>query len=295
MWIRSFIDYLKYEKCCSDYTVTSYRTDLLEFKEFIKENFCRCSPEEAESTEIREWVIHLMEQGLKATSVKRKLSALRSFFKFLRSRGVVSHNPTSRIKGPGAGKPLPVFVREEEMEKVLSGGSEEEDGFCGVRDRLIIEVFYTTGIRLSELIALKDKDVDLYSCTVKVLGKRNKQRIIPFGEELKEHLRDYLRIRSCEFGSECSESFFVLQNGKQMYPFAVYRLVKRELSKVVTLKKRSPHVLRHTFATTMLNNEASLNAVKEILGHESLETTEIYTHTTFEELKKVYNQAHPRA
>lgn len=295
MWIDSFINYLRFEKRYSEHTSTCYRTDLFECKEYMKEYFHGISLEEADSRKIRNWIAHLMDQKRKATTVNRKLSSLKSFYKYLQYKKVITRNPAGRIKGPEKKKPLPVFLREEEMERILAPVPEKEESFGTIRDKMIIETFYTTGMRLSELIGLRDKDVDLYASVFKVTGKRNKQRLIPFGEELKNHLGNYIRTRNEEFGTNRSDSFFILQNGKTLYPSFVYKLVKRELSKVVTLKKRSPHVLRHTFATAMLNHNASLNAVKEILGHESLETTEIYTHTTFEELKKVYNQAHPRA
>lgn len=294
MWIDSFIDYLKFEKCYSEHTATSYRNDLESFNLYLEKNQCKCSLEAVTKSEIRGWIIHLMDDGLKSTSVNRKLSTLKSFYKYLQYKKVIAHNPAWILRGPEKEKPLPIFIREEAMEKIFEKQNSEET-FSETRNRMIIETFYSTGMRLSELIGLKMKDVDLHSSVFKVTGKRNKQRLIPFGNELEEHLLHYIHIRNKEFGESCCDSFFVLQNGEAMYPSAVYKLVKRELSKVVTLKKRSPHVLRHTFATAMLNHDASLNAVKEILGHESLETTEIYTHTTFEELKKVYNQAHPRA
>ena len=198
-----------------------------------------------------------------------------------------------KIVGPKKKKPLPSFVREEDMDRLLDE-MPFDDGFEGRRDRMILEVFYATGMRLSELIGLNDVDVDISARLIKVKGKRNKQRLIPFGDELMEDLLIYIKVRNeaCLGGVE---AFFVRKDGKRMYPMQVYRLVRRNLSKVVALKKRSPHVLRHTFATAMLNGDAELRAVKELLGHESLATTEIYTHTTFEELKKVYEQAHPRA
>ena len=198
-----------------------------------------------------------------------------------------------KVVGPKKKKPLPSFVREKDMDRLLDETSFEE-GFEGVRDRMILEMFYATGMRLSELIGLNDADVDFSAKLIKVTGKRNKQRLIPFGDELAKDLLIYIKVRN-ETMPQGAEAFFVLKDGNRMYPMAVYRIVKRNLSKVVTLKKRSPHVLRHTFATAMLNDRAELRAVKELLGHESLVTTEVYTHATFEELKKVYEQAHPRA
>ena len=251
------------------------------------------NPLEVEAELIREWIVSLMDRGYTSTSVNRKLSSLRSFYKYLLRQGEVTKDPLCKIAGPKNKKPLPVFLKESEMNKLLDE-TDFGEGFKGYRDRLIIEVFYATGIRLSELIGLDDKDVDFSASLLKVTGKRNKQRLIPFGDELRELMLGYINIRN-EMIPERSEAFFVRENGERLYKNLVYNLVKRNLSKVVTLKKRSPHVLRHTFATTMLNNDAELGAVKELLGHESIATTEIYTHATFEELKKVYKQAHPRA
>ena len=240
-----------------------------------------------------EWIVSLMDKGYASTSVNRKLSSLRSFYKFLLKKKVVLVDPLRKITGPKNKKPLPSFLKENEMNRLLDD-TDFGEGFEGCRDHLIIEMFYATGIRLSELIGLDDKDVDFSASLLKVTGKRNKQRLIPFGDELKEGMLEYVNVRN-EQVLESGGAFFVRKNGERLYKNLVYNLVKRNLSKVVTLKKRSPHVLRHTFATTMLNNEAELGAVKELLGHSSLATTEIYTHTTFEELKKVYKQAHPRA
>jgi integrase/recombinase XerC len=208
-------------------------------------------------------------------------------------KGLVEVDPMRKVVGPIKKKPLPSFVREEDMNRLLDE-IPFDGGFEAQRDRMILEMFYVTGVRLSELIGLDDVDVDVSAKLIKVKGKRNKQRLIPFGDELMEDLLKYIKVRddACLGGVE---AFFVRKDGKRMYPMQVYRLVRRNLSKVVALKKKSPHVLRHTFATAMLNGNAELRAVKELLGHENLATTEIYTHTTFEELKKVYEQAHPRA
>lgn len=242
---------------------------------------------------VREWIIELMDKGLAASAINRKLSALRSFYKYLLRQGDITIDPLRKITGPKKKKPLPTFVTESAMDELLDKVDFGE-GFIGCRDRLIIEMFYMTGIRSAELIGLNDADVDLSSSVIKVTGKRNKQRSIPFGEELKKSIIQYLNIRREEVPVQ-TNAFFVKQDGKRVYERLVYSVVKTNLSKVVTQKKRSPHVLRHTFATAMLNNEAELGAIKELLGHNSLATTEIYTHTTFEELKKVYKQAHPRA
>ena len=293
MLIKSFLDYLRYERNYSEKTVLAYSEDIKQLQEFAQEEYGRFNPLEVEAELIREWIVSLMDRGYTSTSVNRKLSSLRSFYKYLLRQGEVTKDPLCKITGPKNKKPLPVFLKESEMNKLLDE-TDFGEGFKGYRDRLIIEVFYATGIRLSELIGLDDKDVDFSASLLKVTGKRNKQRLIPFGDELRELMLGYINIRN-EMIPERSEAFFVRENGERLYKNLVYNLVKRNLSKVVTLKKRSPHVLRHTFATTMLKNDAELGAVKELLGHESIATTEIYTHATFEELKKVYKQAHPRA
>ena len=293
MLTDSFLDYLRYERNYSEKTVLAYGEDISQLREFAQERMEKFDPAEVKPELVREWIVSLMDQGYTSTSVNRKLSSLRSFYKYLLRQGEVSVDPLRKITGPKNKKPLPSFLKESEMNKLLDD-TDFGEGFKGYRDRLIIEVFYATGIRLSELIGLDDKDVDFSASLLKVTGKRNKQRLIPFGDELRELMLGYINIRN-EMIPERSEAFFVRENGERLYKNLVYNLVKRNLSKVVTLKKRSPHVLRHTFATTMLNNDAELGAVKELLGHESIATTEIYTHATFEELKKVYKQAHPRA
>ena len=293
MLIDAFLDYLRLERNYSERTIVSYRTDLKEFEEFLEKTETGLGFTEVHTDNVRNWISDLMDEGRKATSVNRKLSSLRSFYRFLLRKNWITVNPMLKIVGPKKKKPLPSFVREKDMNRLLDGLSFGE-GFVGVRDRTILEMFYATGMRLSELIGLDDVDVDFSAKLVKVTGKRNKQRLIPFGNELAEDLLIYNKVRNETF-PEGTEAFFVRKDGKRMYPMQVYRIVKRNLSKVVTLKKRSPHVLRHTFATAMLNDNAELRAVQELLGHESLATTEVYTHTTFEELKKVYELAHPRA
>lgn len=294
MLIDSFLDYLRDERNYSGQTIVSYRVDLLQFEDFFKKESEEIDFTTVHADVVRKWVVYLMEkQHCKPASVNRKLSSLRSFYHFLLRKERITVNPMLKVVGPKKNKPLPSFLKEADMDRLLDEVPFEE-GFEGCRDKMILETFYATGMRLSELIGLNDADVDFSSKLIKVTGKRNKQRLIPFGKELEENLLIYIKVRN-EAVSEREKAFFVRKNGKRMYPVQVYRLVRRSLSKVVTLKKRSPHVLRHTFATAMLNDNAQLNSVKELLGHESLATTEIYTHTTFEELKKVYEQAHPRA
>ena len=294
MWLTdSFLDYLQYERNYSEETIKSYREDLRQFEEFAREEIGDSAPSEVKAELVREWIVSLMDRGYTSTSINRKLSSLRSFYKFLLRKGEVAVNPLQKITGPKNKKPLPAFLRESDMDRLLDEVDFGE-GFKGCRDHMIIEMFYATGVRLSELIGLDNKDVDFSSSLIKVTGKRNKQRLIPFGEELKIAMTEYVDVRN-EAVPVRTDALFVRENGERLSRSIVENLVKRNLSKVVTLKKRSPHVLRHTFATTMLNHDAELGAIKELLGHESLATTEVYTHTTFEELKKVYNLAHPRA
>lgn len=293
MWIDSFLDYLRLERNYSERTVVSYGIDLREFEDYFKKADAEIDVTTVDADVVRNWVMYLMDEGRAATSVNRKLSTLRSFYRFLLRKKVIAVNPMTKVVGPKKKKPLPSFVREKDMDRLLDDLTFEE-GYEGCRDRMILGMFYATGMRLSELIGLDDASVDFSAKLIKVTGKRNKQRLIPFANELEHDLRVYIKVRD-EALPNGSEAFFVRKDGKRMYPMQVYRLVKRNLSKVVTLKKRSPHVLRHTFATAMLNDCAELRAVKELLGHESLTTTEVYTHTTFEELKKVYELAHPRA
>ena len=242
---------------------------------------------------IRRWIVCLMDDGYASTSVNRKLSSLRSFYKFLMRKGEVKVNPMARVLGPKKAKPLPSFVREAEMDRLLDE-TDFGEGFVACRNKVIIEVFYMTGVRLSELVGLKDQDVDFSSDRIKVTGKRNKQRYVPFGKELRQSLLGYIEMRDSSV-PRLTDALFVSERGNRISKTVVGNLVRRSLSKVVSLKKRSPHVLRHSFATSMLNNRAELNVVKELLGHASLAATQIYTHTTFEELKEVYKLAHPRA
>ncbi|MBE6284529.1 MAG: tyrosine recombinase XerC [Mediterranea massiliensis] len=288
----SFLDYLQYERNYSENTVARYREDIEQFCEFIQKKNGGIAPEEADAKVIRKWVISLMEKYA-ASSVNRKLSSLHSYYRFLLRRGDVLVDPLRKVVRPKNKKTLPTFVREEDMNRLLDEVDFGDD-YKGCRDRMIILMFYATGIRLSELIGLDDADVDMNASLIKVTGKRNKQRLIPFAAELKEELINYVDKRNREVPNRMN-SFFVREDGRPLCATVVRNMVKQNLSKVTTAKKRSPHVLRHSFATAMLNNQAELGAIKELLGHESLATTEIYTHTTFEELKKVYNQAHPRA
>ena len=293
MMIDKFLDYLRFERNRSELTVKNYGVDLRAFEKFFRDLKNPVSWESVDSDVVRNWMERMMDEGNNAASINRRLSALRSFYRFALSRKLVDKDPVHGITGPKKGKPLPQFLKEKEMDRLL----EREywtRSFEDVRDRAIIMTFYETGIRLSELTGLDDKMVDFAEYQLKVTGKRNKQRIIPFGEELCTTLRDYMECRDREV-DRLSEALFVTDEGQRMSASLVRERVKRSLSKVCTLKKRSPHVLRHTFATAMLNHKAGIESVKKLLGHESLSTTEIYTHTTFEQLKREYSIAHPRA
>ena len=293
MMINEFLNYLKFERNRSDLTIKNYREDLRAFKEFYG-NLEGChSWKSVDSDIIRDWMESMMDKGNNATSINRRLSALRSFYRFALARKLVDKDPVHGVTGPKKGRPLPQFLKENEMDRLLDAESWTES-FEDVRDRTVIMTFYETGIRLSELIGLDDSMVDFSNRQLKVTGKRNKQRVIPFGEELLATLRDYMKCRDKEVNLQ-SDALFVTAKGQRMTSSQVREAVRRNLSKVCTLKKRTPHVLRHTFATAMLNNKAGIESVKKLLGHESLSTTEIYTHTTFEQLKREYYSAHPRA
>ena len=284
-----FLDYLKLERNYSPATVKHYRDDLKEFERFFQELDLQLSWETIDSDIVRRWMEAMMDRGNVASSVNRRLSALRSFYRYALRRNLVEKDPVHGIQGPKRKRPLPQFLKEAEMDRLL-----DENMWTDCYKDVLARTIIVTGIRISELIGLNDKDVDYINCEIKVTGKRDKQRIIPFGDELSETLISYQHRRNAEMKCE-SEAFFRTEKGERVTDAQVRQIVKTNLSKVSTLKKRSPHVLRHTFATAMLNHEAGLESVKKLLGHESLSTTEIYTHTTFEQLKKVYKNAHPRA
>ena len=292
-----FLNYLSLERAYSPHTVAGYENDLRAFKAYLGKTESGLGLQDVDADLVRGWAMDLMSAGMKATSVNRKLSSLRTFYKYLLKKGLIEVSPMQNVGGPKKSKPLPQFVREADMERMLcataQGGSWQE-----VREHVILQLFYETGIRLSELVGLDDGDVDFSRLAIKVTGKRNKQRIVPIGQNMADNLSRYIELRNETLNSlvqGTQSPLFVTDKGLRIYPHWAYRVVRKNLSQVVALKKRSPHVLRHTFATAMLNNAAELEAVKELMGHESVSTTQVYTHTTFEELKKAYKQAHPRA
>ena len=293
MMIEEFLDYLRYERNRSPLTVKNYGDDLRAFYVFFKSLDDHLSWQSVDADIVRDWMESMMDKGNNATSVNRRLSALRSFYRFALSRHLVDRDPAHNIEGPKTNKPLPQFLKESEMNRLLDD-MEWGNSFNNVRARTIIIVFYETGIRLSELIGLDDVSIDMETCEIKVTGKGDKQRVVPFGSEMLSALKDYVTVRDSSVIRNC-EAFFVTDKGTRMRPDTVRAEVSRCLSAVSTLKKKSPHVLRHTFATAMLNNGAGIESVRKLLGHESASTTEIYTHTTFEQLKRVYEEAHPRA
>lgn len=291
--IKEFLDYLRFERNYSPRTIDSYGEDLHEFERYFRNLDCHLSWETVDADVIRDWMGSMMDRGNTARSVNRRLSALRSLFRFALSHGLVDKDPAHLITGPKADKPLPYFLREKDMDRLLEPQM-WTDSYIDVLARTLIIVFYETGVRLSELTGLDDDDVNFVNSNIKVTGKRNKQRIIPFGKELADALHDYMDRRDREI-TRLTDGLFLDKKGKRISNEKVRQLVEVNLAKVTTMKKRSPHVLRHTFATAMLNHNAELESVSKLLGHASIATTEIYTHTTFEQLKKEYKSAHPRA
>lgn len=293
---QDFIAYIQTEKRMSPHTVTAYGKDLAQFFAFVEDVVQARSLEDVTSDDIRTWVITLLEdQGDTARTVNRKLSSLKSFYRYQMKVGRVTHNPMTAILSPKVNKRLPVYVEQKDMERLFSSELFKDD-FEGCRDQVMIELFYATGVRLSELLNIQVQDIDLSKDTIKVLGKRNKERVIPFGENMHDLFTRYLDIYQKKIHPTLENyCIFVAANGKSLYPKAVYRIVRKYLDMVTTIDKRSPHVIRHTFATHLLNNGADLNAIKTILGHSSLAATQVYTHNSMEQLKSIYKQAHPRA
>ncbi len=292
--VDNFIKYLEFEKRYSKHTLISYSKDLDQFQDFLLHTFEISAPDEALHPHLRSWIVQLVDEGISSKSINRKIATLKSFYKFLQGREYVQNNPASRLKPLKTDKRLPSFVKETEMDQLLERIPYADD-FSGKRDKIIIELLYSTGIRLSELINLKQSDVSEYEKSVKVLGKRNKERIIPVSDSIIKQLKSYESARKSEFSRLEHDFLIVTDKGDQLYPMFVYRLMKKYLGMVTTLSKKSPHVLRHTFATHLLNKGADLNAVKDLLGHTSLAATQVYTHNSLEKLKTAFDQAHPKA
>ncbi len=292
MYINAFLKYLGNERRYSEHTIRSYKSDLEQFVAFGSDEIEDFDPLTSDHHVIRKWIVFLIEKGISTRSVNRKITTLKSFYKFLFREQLVDDIPTQKIVLPKMSKPLPHFVSQDSMNQLFDH-LVFPDTFLGRRDKLIILLFYCTGIRLSELVSLTISNIDSYNTQIKVLGKGNKERLIPFGRELDAELKIFINERSA---FNCNHDYLVItKDGNQSNDTLIYRTVRKYLGSVTTLEKRSPHVLRHTFATQMLNNGADINAIKEILGHANLSATQIYTHTSFEKLKLIYNQAHPRA
>jgi integrase/recombinase XerC len=291
---ESFLQYLNIEKRYSPHTVRSYLNDLDQFFAFLTSQDFSGEPGDVTSHDIRSWIVKMFRDNYTSASVHRKISCLRVYYRYLRKEGVVKHDPLEKVVLPKRKKSLPVFVEEVAMVKLLDNYSFGDD-FSGIRNRTIIELLYITGIRRSELIGLHDLDVDLAGASVKVTGKRNKQRIIPLINSFVSRLSEYIKIRDESVALRSGDWFFITDKGNKLYDKYVYNVVNSYLSMVTTIEKKSPHILRHTFATHMLNRGADLNSIKEFLGHANLAATQVYTHNTFEKLKKIYKQAHPRA
>ena len=288
MYLKDFINYIKSEKRFSNHTITSYETDLNQFFNFIQLEYQITKPQDVSFKLIRNWISSLLENNLKSTSVNRKISSLKSYYKFLLVSNYVDTNPTLKLISPKSSKRLPVFVEKDNMDSLFDKDF-FEDSYEGKRDKLIIELFYFTGMRLSELINIKTSDIDKVNSQIKVIGKRNKERLIPITFNTLKDLNEFINFYETE------NFLFADGNGKKLYSKKVYRIVNKYLTKISSIKKKSPHVLRHSFATHMLNNGADINAIKEILGHANLSATQIYTHNSIKKLKNVHKQAHPKA
>ena len=304
MFSDKFIQYIKFEKRYSPHTVLAYQNDLEQFLLFLNQVNASeqvTHPSEITHHDIRSWMVSLMDNKLLARSVNRKIATLRKYFKFLLHEGIVTANPTARITAPKVPKNLPTIVDADKLTGMLDGRMDAGDGpvftddFAGLRDKLVIEMLFGTGMRLAEIIGIKDEDVNWYERTVKVLGKRNKQRIIPLNNELVQLLKQYQEAKKGEKFHNNSLMLLVTNKGAGAYPMLIQGIVQKYLSHITTKDKRSPHVLRHTFATSLLNKGADLNAIKELLGHANLSATQIYTHNSVERLKSIYKQAHPKA
>ncbi|WMN12321.1 tyrosine-type recombinase/integrase [Marivirga salinae] len=292
--LDTFFKYIQFEKRYSSHTLVSYQNDLNQFSKYLLEQYQTTDLLKAEHRHIRSWIVNLMQEGVKPRTINRKIIALRSFYKFAISREAILQNPTQKIKALKSAKELPQFVQEKEMDNLLSN-IDFPDGFEGNRDALIMELLYGTGMRLAELIGLKEDDFNRQAGTIRILGKGNKERVVPFHIEISRRLDSYIFHKKELFSHNGQSPLIVSNNGNKAYPMLINRITKKYLDQVTTINKRSPHVLRHSFATHLLNKGADLNAVKDMLGHSSLAATQVYTHNSLDKLKKVFDQAHPKA
>ncbi len=292
--IQSFLDYLKYEKRYSVHTLTSYHTDLLDFFDYLAIQFGKTSLKEIDHNYVRSWLAYLKIKKLSSKSINRKISSLKSFFKFHLKTGAIDTTPMSKVISPKISKRLPVFVKEEDTKKLVKTVNQSTENWKTLNAKMLISIFYTTGMRLNELINLKEKQIDFSRSQIKVLGKGNKERIIPVSKNIVSLIEEYQQLKKKNF-DKTENTLLVTEKGKKLYAKYAYLLVNQVLGSASTLDKKSPHVLRHTFATHLMNNGADLNAVKELLGHSSLASTQIYTHNTIEKLKDIHKKAHPKA
>ncbi|WP_342645747.1 tyrosine-type recombinase/integrase [Mucilaginibacter sp. CSA2-8R] len=296
MFLEQFISYIKYEKRYSPHTVTAYESDLTQFYAFLNDPEITVNhPAEVTHQHIRSWMVSLMDQQLTARSINRKVATLRKYFRFLLQGQHIAAMPTARIQTPKIARQLPVVVEEDRLSRLLDNEEVFAPDFAGQRDKLVVEFLFGTGIRLAELLGITDADLNVQENVVKVLGKRNKQRIVPINKELSNLLQHYLGLRKNEIFGNKSLKLIVTNTGADAYPKMIYLIVQKYLTHISTQQKRSPHVLRHTFATSLLNKGADLNAIKDLLGHASLNATQVYTHNSVERLKSIYKQAHPKA
>jgi len=292
--IQPFLNYLKFEKRFSQHTIISYQTDLVAFFDYMQLAYNGVEPDQLSHIYIRSWLANLKDGGMTSKSINRKISTLRSFFKYQLKLGVIAQTPMAKINAPKNEKRLPRFVAKKDVD-MLFNHVEFSDDWKGTTNRLIFHIFYNTGMRLSELINLRESNIDFYNHTIKVLGKGNKERIIPMSNQLAEEIKKYLLVKKERSIKSEAEVLLVGENGKKLASRSVYSTVKYYLGLVSTVEKKSPHILRHSFATHLTNNGADLNAIKELLGHSSLAATQVYTHNTIEKLKNIYKQAHPKA
>lgn len=294
MLINGFLTYLQHEKRYSPHTILAYRKDLLQFEAFLAEDF-EFNVLEVKATHVRSFVVSLSDQKISASAIGRKISTLRSFYKYLLREQQLTANPMLLLKAPKVPKRLPVFIEEAKMDQLLDHQEIFDESFSSQRDKIVLEMLFGTGIRLAELLLLKETDVNFYEATIKVLGKRNKERIVPMHQTLVSQLKDYLALKALQLFNNKNSTLIVTNTGATAYPKLVYRIVHRYLTFISTQDKKSPHVLRHSFASSLLNKGADLNAIKELLGHASLAATQVYTHNSVERLKTIYKQAHPKA